>query len=61
MQRNGKTDKHTIPSEAVRYQKEYDCNHSEHVAAAEDEKVYSLLAVDDNGFPIPTVTAVRSR
>lgn len=45
--------KHIIPSEVIQYQNEYGCNHSEYVATVENEKIYSLMQLDDNGFPIP--------
>lgn len=44
---------HKIPSEVIRYQNEYGFNRSEYVATVDNEKVFSLSRVDDNGFPVP--------
>lgn len=48
-----KSGKHPIPAEVIRIQKEYGCNHSEYVATIENEDVYSLSRLDENGFPLP--------
>lgn len=47
------SDKHKTPPAVLQYQKEYGCNHSEYIATLENEDVYSLSQIDDNGFPLP--------
>lgn len=47
------TKKHTIPSGVLRYQEEYGCNRAEYITTIENEDIYSLSKVDDNGFPVP--------
>lgn len=47
-------DKHTIPSVVHRYQEKYGCNYCEYVANIENEDVYSISLVDNDGFALPT-------
>lgn len=42
-----------IPSVVVKYQNSYGYNHSEYIATIDDEDVYALSLLDDNGFPLP--------